>query len=171
MAGVGENDEAGVRLSVEQWRAAVLRYLERCCSPAWNPRLLLVAPAPAFYGSPVVNFLSTLSNSPRAKYDTLFIASSAPCGYPAPPAKMMMMKTELSPDSMPPNGAALAAAIDGESPPRKLKRPRAAQACERCRTKKYKCDESIPCFHCKKSGIDCVYQGGQRLREEAASMR
>lgn len=31
----------------------------------------------------------------------------------------------------------------------KAKRPRAAQACDRCRVKKYKCDESYPCLHCK----------------------
>lgn len=60
----------------------------------------------------------------------------------------MVMKSELSPGSLPTNGAATM--TEGEnSPPRKLKRPRAAQACERCRLKKYKCDESIPCFHCK----------------------
>jgi hypothetical protein len=29
------------------------------------------------------------------------------------------------------------------------KRPRAAQACDRCRLKKYKCDEQYPCLHCK----------------------
>lgn len=31
----------------------------------------------------------------------------------------------------------------------KSKRPRAAQACERCRVKKYKCNESYPCAHCE----------------------
>ena len=49
--------------------------------------------------------------------------------------------------------------LSSSSPPRraagdeavqpKAKRPRAAQACERCRLKKYKCDESYPCSHCK----------------------
>ncbi|KAK2810146.1 hypothetical protein FQN50_003115 [Emmonsiellopsis sp. PD_5] len=45
--------------------------------------------------------------------------------------------------------------------PRKRKR-RAIQACERCRQKKYKCDESWPCFHCAKSGLQCTYPGGPR---------
>ncbi|RAL14276.1 RmlC-like cupin [Aspergillus homomorphus CBS 101889] len=31
----------------------------------------------------------------------------------------------------------------------RAKRPRAAQACDRCRSKKYKCDEQYPCSHCK----------------------
>ncbi|KAF2668886.1 Zn(II)2Cys6 transcription factor [Microthyrium microscopicum] len=57
--------------------------------------------------------------------------------------------------------------MDEKSPPRKLKRPRAAQACERCRLKKYKCDESIPCFHCKKSNLECVYQNANRYRDDA----
>src|SRR5271154_6658064 len=35
------------------------------------------------------------------------------------------------------------------SPPKTRKRPRAAEACDRCRSKKYKCDESYPCAHCK----------------------
>lgn len=63
------------------------------------------------------------------------------------------------------------------------KRPRAAQACDRCRAKKYKCDESFPCFFCRSKflylctckkcslrkspsnnhaiehGYDCIYQG------------
>ena len=37
---------------------------------------------------------------------------------------------------------------DGQSVKR-AKRPRAAQACDRCRLKKYKCDEQYPCLHCK----------------------
>lgn len=36
-----------------------------------------------------------------------------------------------------------------ESTPKRAKRPRAAQACDRCRLKKYKCDEQYPCSHCK----------------------
>ncbi|BCR87969.1 uncharacterized protein ACHE_40533S [Aspergillus chevalieri] len=51
----------------------------------------------------------------------------------------------------------------------KAKRPRAAQACDRCRVKKYKCDESYPCSHCKKSQVDCKYQGNFRSREDARS--
>lgn len=32
--------------------------------------------------------------------------------------------------------------------PRKVRRQRAARACDRCRAKKYKCDEKMPCCHC-----------------------
>lgn len=35
----------------------------------------------------------------------------------------------------------------GQQPPATKKR-RAARACERCRAKKYKCDESFPCRKC-----------------------
>ncbi|KAI2792871.1 hypothetical protein POX_b02914 [Penicillium oxalicum] len=52
---------------------------------------------------------------------------------------------------------------------KRTKRPRAAQACDRCRTKKYKCDEQYPCSHCKKSRLDCVYQGNYRERESNRS--
>ncbi|CAG8246300.1 unnamed protein product [Penicillium salamii] len=34
---------------------------------------------------------------------------------------------------------------------KRAKRPRAAQACDRCRLKKYKCDEQYPCLHCKRN--------------------
>lgn len=38
--------------------------------------------------------------------------------------------------------------------PRKGRRLRAARACDRCRVKKYKCDEELPCCHCaSKSSI------------------
>ncbi|KAL5047645.1 hypothetical protein BDW71DRAFT_40329 [Aspergillus fruticulosus] len=53
-------------------------------------------------------------------------------------------------------------------PPRS-KRPRAAQACDRCRSKKYKCDELYPCSHCKKSSLNCVYQGNYRQLETSRS--
>ncbi|KAJ5683992.1 uncharacterized protein N7477_000337 [Penicillium maclennaniae] len=56
-----------------------------------------------------------------------------------------------------------------EPAPKRTKRPRAAQACDRCRTKKYKCDEQYPCAHCRKSGLDCVYQGNYRERESSRS--
>ncbi|RDW74385.1 Zn(II)2Cys6 transcription factor [Aspergillus mulundensis] len=55
-----------------------------------------------------------------------------------------------------------------DDPPRS-KRPRAAQACDRCRTKKYKCDELYPCSHCKKSNLSCVYQGNYRQLENSRS--
>ncbi|KAL4951404.1 hypothetical protein BDW69DRAFT_196467 [Aspergillus filifer] len=57
---------------------------------------------------------------------------------------------------------------EGDEPPRS-KRPRAAQACDRCRSKKYKCDELYPCSHCKKSNLNCVYQGNYRQLEESRS--
>ncbi|CEL04717.1 hypothetical protein ASPCAL05842 [Aspergillus calidoustus] len=60
------------------------------------------------------------------------------------------------------------AARAGEEPPRS-KRPRAAQACDRCRSKKYKCDELYPCSHCKKSQLKCVYQGNYRQLENSRS--
>ncbi|KAG0154248.1 hypothetical protein PDIDSM_1628 [Penicillium digitatum] len=47
---------------------------------------------------------------------------------------------------------------------KRTKRPRATQACDRCRLKKYKCNEHYPCLHCSKSGLDCVYQGTYRER-------
>ncbi|PYH41675.1 uncharacterized protein BP01DRAFT_418546 [Aspergillus saccharolyticus JOP 1030-1] len=53
----------------------------------------------------------------------------------------------------------------------RAKRPRAAQACDRCRSKKYKCDEQYPCSHCKKSDLTCVYQGNYRQRESSRSAR
>ncbi|GFF22927.1 quercetin 2,3-dioxygenase [Aspergillus udagawae] len=53
--------------------------------------------------------------------------------------------------------------------PARPKRQRAAQACDRCRVKKYKCDELYPCAHCKKSELNCVYQSNYRRRESGRS--
>lgn len=39
------------------------------------------------------------------------------------------------------------------------RRPRAARACDLCRMKKNKCDESYPCSYCKSRNATCVYQG------------
>lgn len=65
----------------------------------------------------------------------------------------LMMTSEFSPEfsrKTPLSEAALQPNTEEHaSNSRKLKRPRAAQACERCRLKKYKCDEHIPCFNCK----------------------
>ncbi|OQE28645.1 hypothetical protein PENSTE_c003G06432 [Penicillium steckii] len=63
----------------------------------------------------------------------------------------------------------LASSMADGPAPKRTKRPRAAQACDRCRTKKYKCDEQYPCLHCKKSQLDCVYQGNYRERESSRS--
>ncbi|OAG12437.1 uncharacterized protein CC84DRAFT_123194 [Paraphaeosphaeria sporulosa] len=41
------------------------------------------------------------------------------------------------------------------------RRPRAARACDLCRAKKNKCDESYPCSYCKNRQLTCVYQGQQ----------
>lgn len=43
----------------------------------------------------------------------------------------------------------------------RLRRPRAARACDICRAKKNKCDESYPCSYCKNRQLTCVYQGQQ----------
>lgn len=76
------------------------------------------------------------------------------------------------------------------------KRQRAAQACERCRFKKYKCDELYPCSRCKskkpcivylsemeksiicdltgttaESKRECVYIGDYHQRESTRSAR
>lgn len=86
------------------------------------------------------------------------------------------------------HGQTRTAADDPVTP--RAKRPRAAQACDRCRLKKYKCDELYPCSHCKskwastasgipqrgltflaESHIDCVYQGTYRERESNRSAR
>jgi len=48
---------------------------------------------------------------------------------------------------------------------RKRKRPRAARACDLCRSKKYKCDEQEPCTQCRKQNIPCIYQGAERVRD------
>ncbi|KAJ5520336.1 transcriptional regulator family: Fungal Specific TF [Penicillium fimorum] len=52
---------------------------------------------------------------------------------------------------------------------KRTKRPRATQACDRCRLKKYKCNEQYPCLHCKKNDVACVYQGSYRERESSRS--
>ncbi|KAJ9315131.1 transcriptional regulator family: Fungal Specific TF [Paecilomyces variotii] len=49
------------------------------------------------------------------------------------------------------------------------KQQRAAQACERCRFKKYKCDEQYPCSRCRKSKRECVYAGDYHQRESSRS--
>ena len=45
--------------------------------------------------------------------------------------------------------------------PRRNKRPRAIQACEYCRTKKYKCSGTWPCQHCEKHKVDCVFEAAE----------
>lgn len=44
---------------------------------------------------------------------------------------------------------------------RKNKRPRAIQACEFCRAKKYKCSGTWPCQHCEKNKLDCVFEAAE----------
>jgi hypothetical protein len=48
------------------------------------------------------------------------------------------------------------------TPPQRPKRQRAAQACDRCRLKKYKCDELYPCTHCKSKLV--TYTGFNMIR-------
>ncbi|KAK8024710.1 polyketide synthase [Apiospora arundinis] len=49
---------------------------------------------------------------------------------------------------------------DASRPPnQRTRRPRAARACDLCRTKKNKCDESHPCSYCRSRNVPCVYQG------------
>lgn len=50
-----------------------------------------------------------------------------------------------------------------EEPRKKLKRPRAAQACEACRSRKVKCDESYPCSLCQRKS-SCWGRGFKILR-------
>ena len=57
------------------------------------------------------------------------------------------------------------AAITGQ----KRKRPRAARACELCRTKKYRCDERDPCSRCKKRNTPCIYNDAELARGRLAS--
>ncbi|KAH6638674.1 fungal-specific transcription factor domain-containing protein [Truncatella angustata] len=48
----------------------------------------------------------------------------------------------------------------------KVRRPRAARACDACRIKKNKCDDLYPCTYCRNHNIECVYRGqdsGRRL--------
>ena len=51
------------------------------------------------------------------------------------------------------------------TPAVKRKRPRAARACEACRTKKYRCDEQAPCSRCKKQNVSCVYEVADAVRQ------
>ena len=53
----------------------------------------------------------------------------------------------------PPSSSPVTRAAGDEAGQPKPKRPRAAQACDRCRMKKYKCDESYPCLHCRSKFI------------------
>ncbi|KAJ6167297.1 hypothetical protein N7497_000140 [Penicillium chrysogenum] len=50
------------------------------------------------------------------------------------------------------------------NPGQRVRRPRAARACDYCRQKKYKCDESYPCSYCKGRGVECVYKGQDMSR-------
>ncbi|POS73531.1 hypothetical protein DHEL01_v208074 [Diaporthe helianthi] len=46
----------------------------------------------------------------------------------------------------------------------KVRRPRAARACNLCRLKKNKCDELYPCTYCRNRNVECVYQGQDSSR-------
>lgn len=52
--------------------------------------------------------------------------------------------------------------IEDQSAPKRT-RTRPTKSCERCRSKKLKCDREFPCGHCRKFGRDsakCVYRDG-----------
>lgn len=58
------------------------------------------------------------------------------------------------------------------SPPlgHKRKRPRAARACEFCRSKKYRCDELDPCNRCKKRNQPCIYNNADLARSRLQAL-
>ncbi|KAK8244626.1 putative C6 transcription factor [Phyllosticta capitalensis] len=58
------------------------------------------------------------------------------------------------------------AAASSPKPPR---RPRAIQACNLCRSKKYKCDGISPCSHCKRRGLNCVYRVSSAVERPSAA--
>lgn len=55
------------------------------------------------------------------------------------------------------------------TPTKRARRPRAIQACNFCRTKKYRCDGNLPCVHCRKHGLDCVFRKPEAHDPEAAA--
>ena len=55
------------------------------------------------------------------------------------------------------------------APPPKHRRPRAIQACNLCRSKKYKCDGNLPCLYCVKQNADCVFRRAETFGRDAAS--
>ena len=57
--------------------------------------------------------------------------------------------------------AAAKTSAAAEVTPRKHKRPRAIQACDFCRTKKYKCSGTWPCQHCEKYKVTCVFEAAE----------
>ncbi|GME43723.1 putative C6 transcription protein [Neofusicoccum parvum] len=59
-----------------------------------------------------------------------------------------------------------AASSSSPKPPR---RPRAIQACNLCRSKKYKCDGVCPCSHCRRRGLHCVYRVAPVMERDASS--
>ncbi|KAF2092948.1 hypothetical protein NA57DRAFT_16021, partial [Rhizodiscina lignyota] len=55
------------------------------------------------------------------------------------------------------------------STPKRPRRPRAIQACNFCRSKKYRCDGNLPCLHCRKHNLDCVFRRPEAHDPEAAA--
>jgi hypothetical protein len=49
------------------------------------------------------------------------------------------------------------------------RRPRAIQACNFCRSKKYRCDGNLPCLHCRKQNLECVFRKPEGPDPEAAA--
>ncbi len=68
--------------------------------------------------------------------------------------------------------------VEASAAQQKRTRTRPTKSCERCRSKKLKCDREFPCGNCKKGGRDgrdCFYrdgwEGDERVEEERAFKR
>lgn len=108
-----------------------------------------------------LGFGRLVEQSPRcAVIDVLKVVMSSTATPTLPKVATLLEQPAQQEQSQPAPAQTPQAQISPSSePPQKKKRPRAAQACDRCRAKKYKCDESFPCFYCRKHGYDCIYQG------------
>lgn len=62
-----------------------------------------------------------------------------------------------------------APASGSASSAKRARRPRAIQACNFCRSKKYRCDGNLPCLHCCKHNLDCVFRKPEGHDPEAAA--
>jgi hypothetical protein len=60
------------------------------------------------------------------------------------------------------NESAVPDVTQGQPPAGPRNRPRASHACQRCRAKKAKCDQSQPCSNCVRYSSACVFTPGNR---------
>ena len=58
--------------------------------------------------------------------------------------------------------SAVPGSTQGQPPAGPRNRPRASHACQRCRAKKAKCDQSQPCSNCVRYSSSCVFTPGNR---------